>query len=82
MKVYLNYFKLRIITFMQYRSAAIAGLTTQFFWGMMMTFIYLALYQNSDNPNISLNEVISYVWLHQAFYAFLSVRIMDNEIRD
>lgn len=82
MKLYLNYFKLRIETFLQYRSAAIAGLTTQFFWGIMLVFIYMALYQNADNVNINLEQVIAYVWLHQAFYAFLAVRIADNEIRD
>lgn len=82
MKVYINYFKLRIITFLQYRGAAIAGLSTQFFWGIMMVFIYMALYQNSDNVSMNLTEVICYVWLHQAFYAFLTVRVMDNEIRD
>ena len=80
MRVYINYFKLRITTFLQYREAAIAGLTTQFFWGMMMVFIYMALYQNSDNSSISLDQIVSYVWLNQAFYAFLSVRTMDNEI--
>ena len=82
MRVYFNYFKLRIETFLQYRSAAIAGLTTQFFWGVMLVFIYMALYQNADNVSMNLEQVIAYVWLHQAFYAFLAVRIADHEIRD
>ena len=82
MRLYLNYFKLRIMTFLQYRSAAIAGLTTQFFWGLMMIFIYMALYQNVPNVSMNLEQVIAYTWLHQAFYAFLAVRVMDSEIRD
>lgn len=82
MKLYLKYFKLRIMTFMQYRVSAIAGLTTQLFWGSMLIFIYMALYQNGGNSNISLKQVISYTWLHQAFYAFLSVRVIDSEIHD
>lgn len=82
MKLYLSYFKLRIVTFLQYRSAAIAGLTTQFFWGLMLIFIYMALYQNADNVSMNLEQLISYMWLHQAFYAFLAVRIADSEIRD
>ena len=82
MRLYLNYFKLRIMTFLQYRSAAIAGLTTQFFWGLMMIFIYMALYQNAPNVSMNLEQVIAYTWLHQAFYAFLAVRVMDSEIRD
>ena len=56
MKVYVNYFKLRIITFLQYREAAIAGLCTQFFWGMMLIFIYMALYQNGANSSISFDK--------------------------
>jgi ABC-2 type transport system permease protein len=70
------------MTFLQYRSAAIAGLTTQFFWGLMMIFIYMALYQNAPNVSMNLEQVIAYTWLHQAFYAFLAVRVMDSEIRD
>lgn len=82
MRLYLSYFKLRIITFLQYRSAAIAGLTTQFFWGIMLIFIYMALYQNADNVSMNLEQVICYVWLHQAFFAFVAVRTTDLEIRD
>ncbi len=82
MKLYFNYFKLRIITFLQYREAAIAGLATQVFWGLMMTFIYMALYENSDTIGMNFEQVVSYVWLHQAFFAFLSVRTTDSEIRD
>ena len=33
MKLYINYFKLRIITFLQYKTSAIAGMATQFFLG-------------------------------------------------
>ena len=80
MRVYFHYFKLRIITFMQYRTAALAGLSTQFFWGLMLIFIYMALYQNSDNAVMSLGQIVSYAWLNQAFYAFLSVRTIDSEI--
>ena len=82
MKLYLNYFKLRVITFMQYKEAAIAGLTTQFFWGIMLVFIYMAFYGNGGVDSISLEQIITYTWLHQAFYALLAVRTTDMEIRD
>lgn len=83
MSLYLNYFKLRMVSFVQYRTAAIAGLTTQFVWGIMMVFIYIAFYTNgSEIDSISLSQVITYTWLHQAFYALLSVRFNDNEIAD
>lgn len=83
MRLYINYFKLRILTFIQYRTAAIAGLTTQFFWGMMMIFIYFAFYTyGSGVDSINLTEIITYTWLHQGFFALLSVRQNDTEIAD
>ena len=82
MKTYLNYFKLRIMMFVQYKEAAIAGMSTQFFWGLMLVFIYMTLYENGGVSSISLKQITTYVWLGQAFYAFLSVRSMDSEICD
>ena len=35
MRSYINYFKLRIITNMQYRSAALSGIVAQFFFGIV-----------------------------------------------
>ena len=32
MKKYLSFFRLRFITGLQYRTAALAGIATQFFW--------------------------------------------------
>lgn len=83
MRLYLKYFKLRIMTFIQYRTAAIAGIITQFFWGVMMIFIYQAFYTNGSGvDSINLSEIITYTWLHQAFYGLLSVRQNDMEISD
>lgn len=80
MKLYINYFKLRIITFLQYRTSAIAGMMTQFFWGIMMIFIYMAFYSTDVTVGINLSEIVAYTWLHQACYALLSVRLNDQEI--
>lgn len=82
MRVYINYFKLRIMTFLQYKTSAIAGLTTQFVWGIMMIFIYKAFYSSGVDVAISLNEIVTYTWLHQACYALLSIRQNDPEIAD
>lgn len=83
MKLYLSYFKLRIMSFVQYRVAALAGLSTQFFWGIMLIFIYIAFYTNGSGvDSISLTQIITYTWLHQAFYSLLSVRLVDDEIAD
>ena len=43
---YLNYFKLRFITNLQYRASALAGLSTQFFFGFVYIMVYIAFYQS------------------------------------
>ena len=82
MRVYISNFKLRIMMLLQYREAALAGMVTQFFWGFMLVFIYMALYSNGGIVSMSLEQIITYTWLHQAFYAFLNVRLSDKEISE
>ena len=45
MKKYLSFFKLRFVMGMQYRAAALAGVCTQFFWGLMEVMIFSAFYE-------------------------------------
>lgn len=80
MKKYISYFKLRFNTALQYRTSAIAGIFTQFFWAIMEILIYMAFYKNGVETNISLKQVISYVWLRQAFYSLIN-DVTDNEIK-
>ncbi len=82
MKAYLNYFKLRIITNMQYRSAAIAGISTQLFFGFLFIMLYLALYESNTgvNPPMNYKSLVSYLWLQQAFYAITYPFLRDNEL--
>ncbi len=81
MKVYFSVFKMRLINGLQYRTAALAGMVTQFFWGFMFIMIYEAFYQNggADQP-ISLEQLIDYLWLQQAFLVFIMLWFRDNEI--
>ena len=44
MKKYLSFFRLRFITGLQYRTAALAGIATQFFWGTMEILTFRALF--------------------------------------
>ena len=80
MKKYLSYFKLRFNVALQYRTSAIAGMFTQFFWAIMQILIYIAFYKNVTSENISLEQLISYVWLRQAFYSLIN-HVTDSEIR-
>ncbi|WP_028611326.1 ABC transporter permease [Paenibacillus harenae] len=81
MKAYVSVFKLRLFHGMQYRAAALAGIATQFFWGFIIIMVYEAFYsQGSIDAPISLDELISYIWLQQAFLAFIILWFRDNEL--
>ncbi|MCC2683284.1 MAG: putative transporter permease protein [Paenibacillaceae bacterium] len=81
MRTYLSVGKLRFIHGMQYRTAAFAGIATQFFFGFVFIMIFVAFYSHStvEQP-ISLEQVVSYSWLRQAFLAFVALWFRDSEI--
>lgn len=80
MKKYLSYFVLRFNTVLQYRLSAVAGMFNQLFWGTMQILIYMAFYKSTYSNNISLEQLISYVWLRQTFYSIVN-NTTDPEIR-
>lgn len=82
MKAYLNYFKLRIITNLQYRSAAIAGILTQFFFGFVFIMSYLAFYESNTSASLPMNisELVTYLWLQQAFFAMIFPFVKDFDL--
>lgn len=82
MKAYLNFFKLRIITNLQYRAAAIAGISTQLFFGVTYIMLYLAIYESNTSVNapMDLQSLITYVWLGQAFFAVIFPFVRDQEL--
>lgn len=83
MKQYLSFFRMRFITGLQYRTAAIAGVSTQFIWGAMEILLFQAFYQADANAfPMSFQALTSYVWLQQAFLALYMFWFWDNDIFD
>ena len=82
MKSYLNLFKLRLITNFQYRAAALAGISTQLFFGFVYIMVYLALYESNKgvNPPMNLSSIVTYLWLQQAFFALTYPYTKDHEL--
>lgn len=82
MKAYVNYFKLNLISVLQYRLPAIAGILTQLFFGFVFIMIYVAFYDSNQAATLpmELNEVITYMWLQQAFYALIYPFYKDHEL--
>ena len=57
----------RFRTLLQYRTAALAGVGTQIFWGVVRVMIFAAFYRSSSAPQpMTREEVITYIWLGQA----------------
>lgn len=82
-KKYLSFFRIRFSMGLQYRTAAAAGIVTQFVWGFMQIMMYRAFYQsNADSFPMSFSATSSYIWLQQAFLAFFAAWLMENEIFD
>jgi ABC-type uncharacterized transport system, permease component len=81
MRGYISFFKIRFIQGLQYRSAAYAGIATQFAWGFMYIMMYQTFYKS--NPKMipmEFSQLASYIWLQQAFLALFMTWFLDNDI--
>lgn len=66
MSGYLAIIAARFRALLQYRAAALAGLFTQVFFGLVRIMVLRAFYAASVTAPISLPRVVTYVWLGQA----------------
>ncbi len=57
----------RFSALLQYRAAALAGLATQVFWGLMRIMVLEAFFSSSTKAHpMTHDEMVGYVWLGQA----------------
>jgi ABC-2 type transport system permease protein len=78
---YMSLFKMRMIAGLQYRAAAWAGVSTQFFWGFMHIMIFKAFYASGDAaPPMEWSQLLSYIWLQQAFLAIIMLWWQDGDL--
>lgn len=81
MKAYLSVFSGKMKVLIQYREAAMAGIATQIFWGVIRIFIFSAFYRSTNAVQpISFSEVVTYVWLVQATFRLAPINV-DPEIQ-
>ena len=81
MKTYLTIFKLKFMNNIQYRAAAIAGIFTQFFFGIVYIMVYLAFYKSSPNSSpMEWQELVNYLWLYQIFFSMVFIWQKDKEL--
>ncbi len=82
MTAYASLFRARFLSLLQYRAAAAAGFGTQLFWGLIRVMIYDAFYRSTTvRQPMSQEDVVTYVWLGQAFFALLPWWV-DTDVRD
>ncbi|MDG0867479.1 ABC transporter permease [Candidatus Lucifugimonas marina] len=71
----------RFRALLQYRSAALAGLGTQLFWGLIRVMIFEAFFVSSVmSQPMELGDVITYIWLGHAFLVVLPWNV-DRELQ-
>lgn len=72
MKAYRSLVRMRILLLLQYRMAALAGITTQFMWGFLKIMVLQAFYRAAGEPQpLNLEQAVGYVWLGQAMLRML-----------
>lgn len=81
MRSYISFLKIRFINGLQYRTAAYAGIATQFAWGFMYIMLYQTFYKsNITRAPMAFSQLSSYIWLQQAFLALFMTWFLDNDI--
>ena len=81
MRAYITYFKLKFMSSLQYRTAAWAGIATQFFFGFVYIMVYVAFYESGGKSlPMELPQVVTYLWLNQALLALVNQFSRDQEL--
>ncbi|MBV9330291.1 MAG: ABC transporter permease [Alphaproteobacteria bacterium] len=68
---YLAVVTVRFSLLLQYRTAALAGFSTQLWWGLIKVLVLAAFYKSAPHQPLTLSQAITYVWMGQAFLAIL-----------
>jgi ABC-2 type transport system permease protein len=81
MSPYFSLVKMRFINGMQYRTAALAGIVTQFAFGFMFISMFLAFYRTDPSAfPMEISGVVSYIWIQQAFLALFMTWFFEGDI--
>ena len=74
MNQYWSFFKMRLMAGLQYRAAALAGMSTQFVWGAMEILLYRAFWlEHPERFPMGMEALSSYIWLQQAFLSLFAM---------
>ena len=78
---YWSFFKMRLMAGLQYRAAALAGMSTQFVWGAMEILLYRAFWlEHPERFPMGMEALSNYIWLQQAFLTLFAMWNWEMEI--
>lgn len=81
LRKYVAFLKIHFLARLQYRSAALSGIVTQVFWGMMYILLYNASYASRpEMAPMTVDQTSSYIWIQQAFLIFFNLWTFDNKV--
>ena len=81
MRKYWSFFKMRLMAGLQYRAAALAGMSTQLVWGAMEILLYRAFWLDSPEKfPMGMEALSSYIWLQQAFLTLFALWNWEYDI--
>ncbi len=81
MKSYVSFFRIQLTAGLQYRAAALAGISTQFAWGFMEILLFSAFYRADPNAfPMNFSDLSSYIWLQQGLLALTASWFIDTNI--
>jgi ABC-2 type transport system permease protein len=90
MGAYLGLFRMRLVRGLSYRASAIAGMATQFFFGLVFIMVLQAFNAASSGGeaaaagaagrSLDNAQIASYIWLQQAFLSLIIVWQRDKEL--
>lgn len=76
----ISFFKVRFREAIQYKTAAFAGVLTQFAWAGMYMMLFSTFLENGTENDMSIAQMSTYIWLQQSLYALINISNVDKDI--
>ena len=81
MRQYISFFQMRLLSGLQYRAAALAGITTQVVWGFLEVMLYRAFYVTAPELlPMDMQALSNYIWMQQALFGLWNVYAWEQEL--
>ena len=76
----ISFFKVRFREAIQYKTAAFAGVLTQFAWAGMYMMLFSTFLENGTENDMSIAHMSTFIWLQQSLYALINISNVDKDI--